>query len=667
MFDKDERLIVCNERYTKMYGLSREQAKPGSSLRSILEARVAAGNCPQDAGTYIDLRLQEVRTRKSSYSVNKLRDGRIFAVCHEPMQEGGWVAIHEDVTEQKRAEDELRRIKSFLDTVLDHVPAAIFVKDVATDRYVLANKKAEEFLRLTREEIVGQTLDKLFGPEFAQVIAAHHRKALERGGLEYSGPALHGGGSGYEMVSTKTLVIRGAEDSPEHILSIVEDITDRMRAAEQAAYMARHDALTGLANRVLFGEQANAALAELSQSADPFSILLLDLDQFKNVNDSLGHPVGDALLKAVASRLQDCIGADGLVARFGGDEFAILLRGTGDRDSVVALANRVRELLVAPYELAGHQVKIGTSVGVVFVPAHGTEFDELMKCADLALYHAKSAGRNQVCVFETSLAERARARLELESDLRLALNRGEFEVHYQPIVDLATSGTIGLEALVRWNHATAGAIEPAQFIPVAEDIGLIAELGEWVLRTACAEAANWPGRLKLAVNLSSVQFVQRGLIGTVARALQESGFPARRLELEITESVLLQSSDENIALLYQLSNMGVSLVLDDFGTGYASLNYLKMFPWDRIKIDRSFVQGLPKNADCASIVTAVASLGRSLRIGIVAEGVEAEDQLVLVRAAGCTHAQGFLFDRPRPAGELTFRQSQRREPKTRKA
>jgi diguanylate cyclase (GGDEF)-like protein/PAS domain S-box-containing protein len=655
MFDQDERLIVCNKRYADMYGLTRGQTQPGTTLRSILEARVAVGNSPEDADTYVQERLQEVRMRKPQYSENKLRDGRIFAVSHQPTQDGGWVAIHQEITVQKRAENELRRIKSFLDTVLDYVPAAIMVKDASNDRYLLVNKKGEDFFGLARDQIVGRTPDQLFGREVGQTIAEHHRKALERDVLEYSGRALHGGGSAYDMVSTKTLVIRSADGRPEHVLSIVEDITDRMRAAEHAVHMARHDALTGLANRVLFAEKANEALGQLSQSAAPFSILLLDLDQFKHVNDSLGHPTGDTLLKAVAQRLQECAGPGGLVARFGGDEFAILQQ-VSSQDSAAVLANQIRELLAVPYELAGHRVTIGTSIGIVLVPAHGTEFDQLMKCVDLALYQAKSAGRNQICVFEPALADKAKTRLTLENDLRRALNRCEFAVHYQPVVDLATSGPCGAEALLRWNHPTIGMIAPGRFIPVAEDIGLIVELGEWVLRTACADAVGWPPYLKLAVNLSSVQFRQGDLVGIVTGALRDSGLPPQRLELEITESVLLEKTDENIALLHELKSVGVSVVLDDFGTGYSSLCYLKMFPWDKIKIDRSFIEELGRRAECSAIVCAVVGLGRSLHIATTAEGVETEEQCSLLRATGCTLGQGYLFGRPVPKEGLVFTQ-----------
>jgi predicted signal transduction protein with EAL and GGDEF domain len=309
---------------------------------------------------------------------------------------------------------------------------------------------------------------------------------------------------------------------------------------------------------------------------------------------------------------------------------------------------------VAPYDLAGHRVIVGTSIGIVLVPAHGTQFDQLMKYADLALYRAKSAGRNQWCFFERALEEKANARLTLESDLRSALRQGQFELHYQPVVDLATREPLGAEALLRWNHPTLGRIGPDRFIPAAEDTGMINELGEWALRAACTDAVRWPSHIKLAVNLSSVQFGQGDLVGAVASTLIDSGLPPERLELEITESVLLQKSDDNLALLHQLKCSGVSIVLDDFGTRYSSLSYLKMFPWDKIKIDRSFVNELTTRDDCRAIVCAVIGLGHRLHIATTAEGVETEEQCSLLRVAGCALGQGFLFGRPVPKAKLAL-------------
>lgn len=537
MFDRNECLIVCNERYGEMYGLTGEQTKRGVTLRSILEARVAAGHSPEDANRYIEERLAEVRRNDPYYTENAMRDGRVLGVNHRPMHDGGWVATHQDITAQKRAET-------------------------------------------------------------------------------------------------------------------------------QIAYMARHDGLTGLANRAVLLEKMEEALARLRRHGNRFTVFMLDLDLFKTVNDSLGHPVGDELLKVVAGRLSACIRETDTVARLGGDEFAILATADGDqREAAIATANRLLGAVAAPCDLDGHHVNIGTSVGIALAPEHGTDVDQLVKNADLALYKAKSEGRDAYRIFEDAMGVEVRMRRAHQIDLRNALSNDEFELYYQPIVDIQTRQTASIEALIRWHHPQRGMIPPADFIPLAEESGLINQIGEWVLRKACSDALHWPPHIKVSVNLSAVQFRKIGPIDSFCQTLRESGLPPERLELEITESVLLQGSAENVETLHRLRLMGISIVLDDFGTGYSSLSYLRMFPFDKIKIDRSFVHELAKNADCAAIVSAVAGLGRSLRIDTVAEGVETEDQLLLVHAAGCTHAQGYLFGRPCPVAELKFGRFEQRQQK----
>ena len=419
--------------------------------------------------------------------------------------------------------------------------------------------------------------------------------------------------------------------------------------------MARHDALTGIANRSVLIEKVEEALARLRQTGEPFAVLMLDLDLFKTINDSLGHPVGDELLKVVAARLSACVREADTVARLGGDEFAIVASAAGDqREAAAATAKRLLEAVSAPCDIDGHQIDIGTSIGVALAPAHGSDVDQLMKSADLALYKAKAEGRDRYRFFEDAMAVEARTRRTLQADLRNALTNNELELHYHPIVDIQTMDMAGVEALIRWRHPQRGMIAPGEFISVAEETGLINPIGEWVLRQACADAVGWPAHVKVSVNLSPVQFRKVSPIEICRRALADCGLPAERLEVEITESVLLHGSEENVEALHQLRLLGISIVLDDFGTGYSSLSYLRMFPFNKIKIDRSFVHELSHSADSASIVSAVASLGRNLRISTVAEGIETQEQLVLVRAAGCTHAQGFLFGKPCPAAELTF-------------
>jgi diguanylate cyclase (GGDEF)-like protein len=431
-----------------------------------------------------------------------------------------------------------------------------------------------------------------------------------------------------------------------------EDITEWQRAQEQISHMARHDALTNLPNRTLFREQLEQAL-RLAKRSDQLAVFCLDLDHFKDINDSLGHPIGDALLKQVAHRLGECIGENDTVARLGGDEFAIVqFCSDSDAAAVAALASHIVEEVAAPYDIGGHQLVIGVSVGISLAPEDGKNPDELLKNADLALYRAKADGRGTYRFFEAGMDARAQARRLLELDLRLALQRHEFEVHYQPICDVASDEVVVFEALVRWNHAQRGLIAPANFIPLAEETGLIVQLGDWVLRRACMDAAGWSRKVGVAVNLSPVQFKNPNLVLSVIAALQASGLPAHRLELEITESVLLQNSEGTLGILHELRTMGVKISLDDFGTGYSSLSYLRSFPFDKIKIDRSFVQELATRSDSMAIIRAVTGLGKSLGIATTAEGVETHAQLDLLRREGCTQVQGYLFSKPRPAAEV---------------
>jgi diguanylate cyclase (GGDEF)-like protein len=429
------------------------------------------------------------------------------------------------------------------------------------------------------------------------------------------------------------------------------DVTLRKHSEARIAHMARHDELTGLANRVLFRERIEQALARTRRLDESFGVILLDLDRFKDVNDTLGHPAGDALLKIAAQRLCQCVREIDTVARLGGDEFAIVQTATtGGRDNAQRLASRILKAIGEPYEILGRIVEIGTSIGIAVAPEHGLDAEELLKKADIALYTVKSEGRSHARFFEPAMEAKALARHDLEYDLRKALQGGEFEVLYQPMIDLASNEVCGAEALLRWNHPQRGTIAPGDFIPVAEEIGLISEIGAWVARTACADAMRWPNAIKVAVNLSPAQFKDNRLVDIVKNVLTSSGLPPGRLELEITETVILQDSQDNMSALTELRSLGVGIALDDFGTGYSSLSHLRSFPFTKIKIDKSFVMG--DKPDCAAIVRAVADLGRSLNVPTIAEGVETPAQLELVRAAGCQEAQGFLFSRPIPAWDI---------------
>jgi len=418
--------------------------------------------------------------------------------------------------------------------------------------------------------------------------------------------------------------------------------------------LARIDALTGLSNRAVFLEQLEAAVdPRVSPRGDSFSVLMLDLDRFKNVNDSLGHAAGDALLREVAKRLRSALRSTDLLARLGGDEFAIIQAGCNDqRQGSIDLAARICKSIAEPFLLPGRQVEVGTSVGIAMVPEHGQDREQILKKADLALYRSKSAGRNCFTLYDEAMSVELEARNTLEGDLRDAIARCQFEVHYQPFFDVQSGDRKGFEALVRWRHPTRGLVPPDQFIPLAEETGLIVPLGEWVLRQACDDATSWPDGVKLAVNLSPVQFKQADLFDIIQSALLSSGLPPQRLEIELTESVLLERAVENHAFMQKLKSIGISLSLDDFGTGYSSLSCLTAFPFDKIKIDKSFISSLTKRDKSSAIISSVVTLARGLDISVTAEGVETAEQFERLQTLGVNFAQGYLLGRPAPLGEL---------------
>jgi diguanylate cyclase (GGDEF)-like protein len=423
------------------------------------------------------------------------------------------------------------------------------------------------------------------------------------------------------------------------------------RLTNEIVHLAHHDALTKLPNRVLFHECLEQALGH-ARRGRLLALHFLDLDQFKAVNDTLGHPVGDRLLQAVTMRLQSCLRETDTFARLGGDEFAILETTIELPLDATRLAERIIRALANPFEVDGHHIVIGVSIGIAFAPQDGLDADNLLKCADLALYRAKSDGRGVYRLFHAEMDAQMQVRRAIELDLQHALPAGQLELFYQPLIDLESRQIAGFEALLRWRHPTKGLVSPAEFIPIAEETGLIVPIGEWVLRQACAAAADWPDKLKVAVNLSAVQFRSRNLMADVVAALSESGLAASRLELEITETVMLHDTDSILATLRQFQELGIHIAMDDFGTGYSSLSYLRRFPFDRIKIDQSFVRELDKQPGCMAIVRAVASLGKDLGIAITAEGVETPQQLDTLEKEGCTEIQGYLFSRPVPGDRV---------------
>ncbi len=533
--------------------------------------------------------------------------------------------------------------------LFDGNPVPMWLYDPNNLRIVNVNDAAVSHYGYPRARFEGMSLPELWPRDERDI----HREVAKSIGDKYQSDRtwrhLKADGSEIEVLTYARRVSYGSGSA---VLVAVVDVTERKQAEARIAYMASHDALTGLPNRVLFHERLDELLARLARGGDHLAVHCIDLDHFKGVNDTLGHPIGDELLKIVAERLRGSLRDSDMVARLGGDEFAVVQCPLHDPNEASSLANALIEIVSKPYEVQGHEFVVGASIGIALAPGDGEEADALLRNADMALYRAKAEGRGTAHFFEPEMDRRIQARRMLELDLRKAFANGEFELFYQPLIQLDTNAVSGFEALLRWHHPERGMIAPGEFIPLAEDIGLIVPLGEWVLRTACAEAMRWPAEFKVAVNLSPAQFRSRGVVKAVMTALAYSGLSAARLELEITETVLLGETESNLATLHQLRELGVRISMDDFGTGYSSLSYLRCFPFDKIKIDRSFVSELSERPDCVAIIRAVAGLGLSLGIATTAEGVETAEQLERVRAEGCTEVQGYLFSPPRPVSEL---------------
>jgi diguanylate cyclase (GGDEF)-like protein len=547
-------------------------------------------------------------------------------------------------------EEELRAQNLRFDTALSNMSQALLLFDAA-GRLVICNHRYCEMYDLAPELVKpGITVKELLALRTGNGVSSEDQSgyvsSLKAAATE--GRTLN---RLLELNDGRTIAVVMSPMADGGWLVTHEDISERRRAEKQIAHMARHDALTDLPNRVLLHERLGEALTSV-QRGERLAVLYLDLDHFKSVNDTLGHHIGDELLKTMAGRLRNTVREVDTVARVGGDEFAIIQSGFEQPVDTAILARRILEAVRAPYNLHGHAVAVDTSIGIAIAPSDGTEPHELMKNADMALYRAKADGRGTYRFFEPAMDARMKTRRTLELALRTALINGEFELHYQPLVRLHDHKVTGCEALLRWKNAERGTVSPGEFIPVAEEIGLIVPLGEWVLRKACADAALWPDDVKVAVNLSPIQVMNPNLVATVVGALAASGLPANRLELEITESVLMQNTETTLAKLHRLRELGVRISMDDFGTGYSSLSYLRSFPFDKIKIDRCFISGLGDGDDSIAIVMAIAGLAKNLGIMTTAEGVETKQQLQHVKALGCSEMQGFLFSAPRRLADL---------------
>jgi diguanylate cyclase (GGDEF)-like protein/PAS domain S-box-containing protein len=639
--DPDERYILWNQQYADIYKRSADLFQYGARLEDTLRIGVARGDYPEAKGRedeWIAERLGKLRTPSGRHE-QTLSDGRCILIEERRTSDGGTIGLRVDITEMKQREASFRLL-------FDSNPVPMFVYALDDERIVAVNDAAIAHYGYVRAAFIGMTLTALHAD--AQAVVLPHIADLspdEQAGRTWRHRKADG-----SPIDVAIYAQRLTYEGRAAALVAAIDITERKRAETRVAHMAHHDALTSLPNRVLMRLRMEGMLA--ARNGGHMAVMCLDLDNFKSVNDTLGHPLGDLLLQQVARRLQGELRSDDTVARLGGDEFAVLQAGAVSADVASELAQRLLTVVSEPYEIDGHTVTVGASIGIALAPNDGSDPDRLLKQADMALYRAKGDGRGAFRFFEPEMDARVQARRHLEMDLRSALNSGELEIYYQPLVDIASGRTCAFEALLRWRHRERGMIPPGEFIPVAEETGLIGPLGAFVLRQACADAILWPDDTKVAVNLSPLQFRTGSLLQTVMSALERSGLAAHRLELEITETLLLERGERVLATLHALRALGVRIAMDDFGTGYSSLSYLRSFPFDKIKIDRSFVRDLSSNTDSLAIVRAIVSLGSSLGITVTAEGVECEHDLDRLRAAGCNQAQGFLFSVPRPQCEI---------------
>jgi len=524
LYDASARIIICNQPYLDMFGLSPDVVQPGCTMQRLIAHRKETGSFDGDVDEFCNAIIHKVSLGKATRQLTEAPGGRAIEIINRPLKSGGWVAT-------------------------------------------------------------------------------------------------------------------------------IEDITERKRADEQIAHLAHYDGLTDLPNRILFRERLEQALRAL-RPGEQLAVLYIDIDEFKSVNDALGHPIGDELLRVLAQRLRGCLKETDVAARLGGDEFAVIHTAIEERSETTRLVDQIHSAIRQPLECMGHLITTDASIGIAFAPSDGVDLDQLLKNADLALYGAKGDGRRTYRFFEAGMDERARARRSLELDLGQAIGDGSLETYYQPVVNLEDGKISSCEALLRWRHPERGMISPAEFIPIAEDSGLINQLGLWVLNTACAEAVTWPDHVGVAVNVSPVQFRSPSLALHVAAALASSGLPAGRLELEITEAVLIRDDEAALDMLHQLRRLGVRIALDDFGTGYSSLSYLQRFPFDKIKIDRSFIRDIAGPGASSSIVQAVVNIAAASDMTTTAEGVETEQQRNLLYILGCTEMQGYLFSPAIPAADV---------------
>ncbi|AEX52078.1 diguanylate cyclase/phosphodiesterase [Rahnella aquatilis CIP 78.65 = ATCC 33071] len=574
----------------------------------------------------------------------------------------GFAKITRDVTERRETErallqakeqaesnsEQLSSLSQFLNTVIANIPSSVIVENAVSREILLVNRQAERLLGISRDKMLGKRPQDCMGVGLSTFINKQSDECLRAEGVHRSEQQLLTA-IGDRTLQTTSSVIRGHDPQTSYVMMIADDVTDQQAAHARIHHMAHHDNLTSLPNRILFSQRLNEALQRDSYTQSHTATLCLDLDNFKNVNDALGHQIGDELLRAIAKRLRMTLRDDDTLARIGGDEFAVVLPGLKDISAAHQISKRLIESVRPPVIIDGHSLSVGLSIGIALAGSAENTPDQLLRCADMALYEAKRNGRNRYEDFRLEMDAAARKRRVVEMDLRDAITCNQLRLYYQPITDARHDAVMGYEALMRWHHPENGLIMPVDFIPIAEETGLIHSLGSFALHEACREAASWKGNQTVAVNLSPVQFKNSGLLSVVESALEASGLDPSRLEVEITESVLLDNTHGNISTLQKLKSLGVRIALDDFGTGYSSLSYLRSFPFDKIKIDRSFINDMHDSREALAIIRAITGMSRSLDIQTTAEGVETDEQFRRLKEEGCTLFQGYFFGRPQPS------------------
>jgi diguanylate cyclase (GGDEF)-like protein len=643
LLDANLRIVLFNGRLGELLQVPKSAIGFNVNAKEIASQMRVDGHSPQ-------LWLAHLLTRSNPLHQEIAVGGRMVSLISEPLDGGGWLITCGDISALASMKKDLADQISRFDAALSNMPHGLCMFD-ADKNLLLCNAAYSRLYDL---------------PEFLTLPGTPLTKILDYRQIAGNAPArrdtyfdvvveaaLKGSVASQNISLADGRVIKISHQPMINggYVATHEDVSDAVRAEAQIRYMAGHDPLTGLPNRTLLREKLDRELAHRGDG-NPIALLCLDLDHFKDVNDTLGHAVGDLLLKEVTERLKSCLRVGDNIARLGGDEFVVFQAGVQTRQQAASLAQRLVDAIGETFEIDGQAIHIGVSIGIAIAPDDGDASDVLLRHADTALYRAKSSGRSSYCFFEPSMDANIQERRKLEVDLRQALLMQQFEIYYQPQVDTSTEQLIGFEALLRWNHPERGLVSPGEFIPLAEETGLIVPIGEWVLRQACKDAADWPSHIGVAVNLSPLQFRSQTLAHTVVSALTESGLPAFRLELEITESVLLIDSETALATLHHIRSLGVRIAMDDFGIGYSSLSYLRLFPFDKIKIDQSFIRELGHSKDCAAIVKAVVDLGASLGITTTAEGVETSEQLRRVREQGCGEIQGYFFGKPQPLSEI---------------